>query len=230
MAPLAFLLAALHLHGQETKPKPTLWSLRPVVRPDIEAAGRNPIDVLMARKHTQRGLKPAGPADKATLLRRVYLDLTGLPPSPAEVDAFLADKAPDAYSKVVDRLLADPQHGVRYGRHWLDVLGYADVDQNMLAERGIHLWRDWVIRSLNRDLPYDQFVRAQVAGDLSARADDFFATGFLSRAVIRRRTLARMSRSRQSKRFRRHLWRCRRAARSATTICMTRSCSAIITR
>ncbi len=183
IAPLALLLAALAISGQETKPKPQLWSLRPVVRPDIQGQDRNPIDALMARKHAQKGLRPAPRAGKATLLRRVHLDLTGLPPTPTEVDAFLADNAPDAYTKVVDRLLADPQHGVRYARHWLDILGYADVDEGMLAERGIHHWRDWVIRALNRDLPYDQFTRAHIAGDLSSRADDFFATGFLSRAA-----------------------------------------------
>jgi hypothetical protein len=184
-APLALLLAALLMHAQDAGPtaKATLWSLRPVARPIVDAAGQNPIDVLMARKHAQKGLRVAGRADKATLLRRVYLDLTGLPPAPEDVDAFLRDTAPDAYAKVVERLLADPQHGVRYGRHWLDVLGYADVDEGMLAESGIFHWRDWVIRALNRDLPYDQFVRAHVAGDLSPRADDFFATGFLTRAV-----------------------------------------------
>lgn len=182
-APLAFLLAALTIHGQDPKPKPALWSLRPVVRPQVETNGVNPVDQLIARRHQQKGLRAAGRADRATLLRRLYLDLKGLPPTPAEVDAFLADTSADAYTKVVDRLLADPQHGVRYARHWLDVLGYADVDEGMLAERGIHLWRDWVIQALNRDLPYNQFVRAHVAGDLSPRADDFFATGFLSRAV-----------------------------------------------
>ena len=182
-APLALLLTALTTTGEESKPNPPLWSLRPVVRPNIPGGTHNPIDALVARKHQQKGLRPAGPTDKATLLRRVHLDLTGLPPTPAELDAFLSDSAQDAYTKVVDALLADPQHGVRYARHWLDVLGYADVDEGMLAERGIHHWRDWVIRALNRDLPYDQFVRAHVAGDLPGRADDFFATAFLSRAA-----------------------------------------------
>jgi len=182
--PLAFLLTALTINGEEAKQKPPLWSLRPVVRPEVPAGSRNPIDALVARKQQQRGLRPAGPADKATLLRRVYLDLTGLPPAPVDVDAFLADVAPDAYGKVVDRLLADPQHGVRYARHWLDVLGYADVDEGMLAEPGIHHWRDWVISALNRDVPYDQFVRAHVAGDLSTKPEDVFATGFLSRAAL----------------------------------------------
>lgn len=183
MAPLALLLAAWPMNAQDAKPKPSLWSLRPVVRPVVPADGRNPIDALVARKQEQKGLRAAGRAEKATLLRRVYLDLIGLPPAPETVDAFLADASPDAYVKVVDRLLNDPQHGVRYARHWLDVLGYADVDEGMLAEPGIHHWRDWVISALNRDVPYDQFVRAHVAGDLSGKAEDFFATGFLARAA-----------------------------------------------
>src|SRR4029077_260065 len=140
--------------------------------------------------------------DKRTLLRRVSFDLTGLPPTPAEQDAFLADQSPDAYEKVVDRLLASEQHGVRYARHWLDVLRYADVDERMIAAPGIHHWRDWVIRALNDELPYDQFVRAQLTGYRTAertqmsatghrsrkepRPDDLFALGLLARgAVIR---------------------------------------------
>ena len=144
-------------------PESDLWVLQPLVRPDLPAgtgASRNPIDAFMAAEYVKHGLKPVGMADKRTLLRRVYLDLIGLPPTPAEQDAFLQDSSPDAYEKVVDRLLASEQHGVRYGRHWLDVLRYADVDEQMIAAPGIHFWRDWVIRALNDDLPYDQFVRA----------------------------------------------------------------------
>ncbi|MBS1829075.1 MAG: DUF1553 domain-containing protein [Acidobacteria bacterium] len=179
---LIFLLTALAL-GQDAKKQPGLWSLSEVVRPDLPEKGSAAIDALAGRRHREKGLQKAGPASKAMLLRRVHLDLTGLPPTPAEVDAFLSDTSPDAYAKVVDRLLNDPQHGVRYARHWLDVLGYADVDGNMLAEQGIHHWRDWVIQALNRDTRYDQFVRAQIAGDLSANPEDVFATGFLSRAA-----------------------------------------------
>jgi len=178
---LAVLLAAGVLCAQT--PKAKLWSLQPVARPPVPAGAANPIDAFLGQAQKERGLRPAGPAAKATLLRRVHLDLTGLPPSPADVDAFLADDSPDAYNKVVDRLLADPQHGVRYARHWMDVLAYADVDAAMIAEPGIHLWRDWLINSLNRDTPYDQFARAHIAGDLSAAPDDFFATGFLARAA-----------------------------------------------
>ena len=180
--------------------------LKPVVRPEVlrgrRAASSNPIDAFIAEGYEAGGLKPVGPADRRTLLRRVTLDLVGLPPTPEEQDAFLRDESPDAYEKVVDRLLASEQHGVRYGRHWLDVLRYADVDERMIAAPGIHHWRDWVIRALNDDLPYDQFVRAQLTGYRSAtrtqmsatgvrsrvepRPDDQFALGFLARgAVIR---------------------------------------------
>jgi Protein of unknown function (DUF1553)/Protein of unknown function (DUF1549) len=185
--------------------KPLPWSLKPVQRPDVPAGlitAANPIDSFISQGYKAKGLKPVGPADKQALLRRVYLDLIGLPPSLAEQDAFLRDTSPDAYEKVVDQLLASEQHGVRYGRHWLDVLRYADVDERMIAAPGIYLWRDWVINALNQDLPYDQFVRAQLTGYRSTirtqmssiglrtrvepRIDDQFALGFLARgAVIR---------------------------------------------
>src|SRR5882672_11123272 len=141
-----------------------LWSQKPVVRPPVPAGvtlSKNPIDAFIASQLKKKGLRPAGPADKAALLRRIYLDLIGLPPTPAEQDAFLKDESPDAYEKVVDRLLASEQHGVRYARHWLDVLRYADSDERMTAAAGIHHWRDWVIYALNTDMPYDQFVQLQ---------------------------------------------------------------------
>jgi hypothetical protein len=186
--------------------KPKLWSLQPVVRPDPPSATRNPVDAFLAAKHAELGLHPNGPADKATLLRRVYFDLVGLPPPPAEQERFLADSAPDAYEKLVDRLLGDSQHGVRWARHWLDVLRYADLDgldgSVMPAAPGIHRWRDWVINALNRDMPYDQFVRAQILGNRhggytslsatgrrsrgEANPQDQFALGFLARAAITR--------------------------------------------
>ncbi|HWY85539.1 MAG TPA: DUF1549 domain-containing protein, partial [Gemmataceae bacterium] len=182
-----------------------LWALKPVVRPAVPTgltSSPNPIDAFIAAAYKAKGLTPAGAADARTLLRRVYLDLIGIPPTPAEQDAFLSDPAADAYEKVVDRLLASEQHGVRYGRRWLDVLRYADVDERMVAAPGIHFWRDWVINALNNDLPYDQFVRAQLTGQrstvrtqmaaigvrtrLEPRPDDMFALGFLARgAVIR---------------------------------------------
>lgn len=182
-----------------------LWSIKPIVRPQVPAGltqSTNPIDAFVAAGYKEKGLKPAGPADKRTLLRRLYLDLIGIPPSIAEQDAFLNDESPDAYEKLVDKLLASEQHGVRYARHWLDVLRYADADERMYAAPGIHLWRDWVINALNSDIPYDEFVRAQLTGfrttertqisnigirsKAEPRPDDMFALGFLSRgAVIR---------------------------------------------
>jgi hypothetical protein len=202
------VLSALPI-GAAPPPKPTPWYLEPVKRPEVPAsAGQsgnpsvNPIDAFIAAKLKDKGLQAAGPAGKATLLRRVYLDLIGIPPTPAELDAFLADRAPGAYEKVVDRLLADKQHGVRYARHWLDVLRYADVDDTMAAASGIHYWRDWVITALNEDLPYDKFVRAQLTGYRDGeyttinengnrrralpRPFDLFALGFIARGQVTR--------------------------------------------
>jgi hypothetical protein len=180
-----------------------LWVLKPLVRPAVPAgAGKstNPIDAFIAAEYTKKGLRPARAADKLTLLRRVFLDLIGIPPSPAEQDAFLKDESPDAYEKVVDKLLANEQYGVRYARHWLDVLRYADADERMTAAGGIHYWRDWVIYALNSDIPFDQFVRAQLTGyrttertqmaavgvrsKLEPRPDDMFALGFLARGDV----------------------------------------------
>ncbi|MDB6022403.1 MAG: hypothetical protein JWQ04_2260 [Pedosphaera sp.] len=197
---LILLACVVDLRAAEKKPAEDLWVLKPVVRPEIPAGltqSTNPIDAFIAAQYQSKQIKPVGPADKRTLLRRVYLDLIGIPPSPAEQEAFLNDDSPDAYERVVDQLLASEQHGVRYARHWLDVLRYADTDENMVAASGMYLWRDWVIRALNDDVPYDQFVRAQLTGYRSTartqitatgyripaapRPDDIFALGFLSR-------------------------------------------------
>ena len=180
-----------------------LWVLKPVARPPVPTSvtsSQNPIDAFIAAEYQRRGLRPAPQADKRTLLRRVYLDLIGIPPTPAEQQAFLDDPSSDAYEKVVDRLLASDQHGVRYARHWLDVLRYADADEQMVAAPGLYLWRDWVINALNEDVPYDQFVRAQLTGrrsatrtrmtatgvrvDVEPRPDDMFALGFLARGQV----------------------------------------------
>jgi hypothetical protein len=202
--PCLFVLTASISHSIFAAAKQEeLWALKPVVRPEVPAgvtSSSNPIDAFIAAQWQAKALKPVPVADKAVLLRRVYLDLIGIPPTPAEQDAFLKDTSPDAYEKVVDRLLANEQHAVRYARHWLDVLRYADADENMVAASGIYLWRDWVIRALNDDLPYDQFVRAQLTGyrttartrisatghrsRMEPRPDDLFALGFLSRAAV----------------------------------------------
>ncbi|MDQ2949178.1 MAG: DUF1549 and DUF1553 domain-containing protein [Acidobacteriota bacterium] len=184
-------------------PPAKLWILSPLTRPGVPAAvtkSTNPIDAFIAAKYQSKKLKPIGQVDKRTLLRRVYLDLIGIPPTPGEQEAFLNDTSPGAYEKVVDKLLADEQHGVRYGRHWLDVLRYADADERMTAAPGIHLWRDWVVNALNSDMPYDQFVRTQLTGyrttnrtqmsstgvrsPLEPRPEDMFALGFLARGDV----------------------------------------------
>src|SRR6266576_5529005 len=142
---------------------------------------RNAIDRFVLARLEQEKIKPSPKADRVTLIRRLSLDLTGLPPTPAEVDAFLGDPRPDAYERLVDGLLASPHYGERWGRHWLDVARYADSNGYSIdAPRNIWKYRDWVIDVLNRDLPYDQFVIEQLAGDLlpNATQEQKIATGF----------------------------------------------------
>lgn len=205
----AFLLSVPALPATGTAAKPKLSSLQPMVRPEIPSGlttSSNPIDAFMAAKYKEKGLHPARSADKLTLLRRLYFDLIGIPPTPAEQDSFLQDQSSEAYEKIVDRLLANEQHGVRWARHWLDVLRYADLDgldgSVMPAASGIYLWRDWVISALNQDMPYDEFVRAQILGSrykehtiitagghrtkVEGNPEDQFALGFLARAAITR--------------------------------------------
>ncbi len=139
---------------------------QPVGNPSAGWA-RNDIDRFVAQAHVQRGLNPAPEADRYTLLRRVTLDLTGLPPTPAEIDAFVADKAPDAYENVVERLLNSPHYGEHQATFWLDVARYADTHGYQLdVTRTAWPYRDWVIRAFNQNLPYDRFVTWQLAGDL----------------------------------------------------------------
>ncbi|MFN3325833.1 MAG: PSD1 and planctomycete cytochrome C domain-containing protein [Bryobacteraceae bacterium] len=142
---------------------------------------RNPIDRFILARLEKENVKPSPEADRNTLLRRLSLDLTGLPPTPKELEAFLNDKSPDAYEKVVDRLLASPHYGERWGRHWLDIARYADSDGYTIdGPRQMWKYRDWVINALNRDLPFDQFVIDQIAGDMlpNATVDQLIATGF----------------------------------------------------
>ncbi|VTR95169.1 secreted protein containing duf1549 : Uncharacterized protein OS=Pirellula staleyi (strain ATCC 27377 / DSM 6068 / ICPB 4128) GN=Psta_3103 PE=4 SV=1: PSCyt1: PSCyt2: PSD1 [Gemmata massiliana] len=176
-----------------TPEEKAFWAFQPVRRaaaPEIrdpKSEIRNDIDRFLLAKLNGTGLSFAPPADKRVLLRRVTFDLTGLPPTPEEVDSFLKDSAPDAYEKVVTRLLASPAYGEKWGRRWLDVARYADsngMDEN-LAYVNAWRYRDWVIKSFNADKPYEQFVRDQIAGDLvpggtaAERADRTTATGFL---------------------------------------------------
>jgi mono/diheme cytochrome c family protein len=166
------------------------WAFQPPVRPPLPAGGStHPIDALLESALAREGLTPAGPADKSTLLRRVYLDLIGLPPDPGELRAFLADDSADAYEKVVDRLLKDPRHGERWGRHWLDIWRYSDwygrrhVPDCWNSAPQIWRWRDWVVTSLNADVGYDQMLRLMLAADEIAPDDPSaaVATGYLIR-------------------------------------------------
>jgi hypothetical protein len=148
---------------------------------------RNSIDRFILAQLEEKKIQPSPEADRITLIRRVSFDLVGLPPTPAEVRAFVEDKRPDAYERVVERLLASPHYGERWGRHWLDVARYADSNGYSIdAPRSIWKYRDWVIDAFNRDLPYDQFVIDQLAGDLlpNATLEQKIATGFHRNTMI----------------------------------------------
>ena len=169
------------------------WSFQAIARPPVPtpkdaAWPKSDIDRFLLHALETKGLQPVADADRATLLRRVHFDLIGLPPTPQEIDAFLQDQAPDAFAKVVDRLLAAPQFGERWGRHWLDVARYAESSGKDVNVAFPHAWRyrDYVIGAFNADKPYDQFIEEQVAGDLLPAKDDLdtaqklIATGFLA--------------------------------------------------
>ena len=161
--------------GREARARPARPLGLPAARPSRRARrsrarwARNPIDAFLAAEQAKRGLKPQPPADRRILLRRVYLDLIGLPPTAEELAAFVADRSPDAYEKVVDRLLASPQYGERWGRHWMDVWRYSDWwglgDELRNSQKHIWHWRDWIVESLNADKGYDQMVREMLAAD-----------------------------------------------------------------
>ena len=194
---LSYIIAALTIaapweraHGAERH-----WAfepVRPVVVPD-DASGWaiGAIDRFMLAKWTEQGLQPAATSERRTLARRVYFDLVGLPPQPDEVDAFVADNSPDAWSKLVERLLASPHYGERWGRHWMDVVRYADTagDNADYPVPEARLYRDYIIDAFNADKPFDEFVREQLAGDILAKqapdnreayAEKLAATGFLA--------------------------------------------------
>ena len=171
------------------------WAFQPVTRPTVpkipEAQRKwvaNPIDAFIAAKHVEQGLTPAEPADRRVLIRRLSLDLLGLPPKPDEVEAFVAEKSPLAFEKLVDRYLASPHYGERWGRHWLDVARWAESEGYESNHPRTSAWRyrDWVIDAFNSDKPYDQFVRQQIAGDeLTPYSDEnLIATGFLAAARL----------------------------------------------
>jgi hypothetical protein len=166
------------------------WSLEPLQRPPIppnseaSAHARNPIDAFVAAKLAEKGLRPAPEADRRTLIRRLYFDLVGLPPQPEEIESFVSDPDPGAYEHLVDRLLASPQYGERWARHWLDVVHYGETHGYDKDQPRPNAWpyRDYVIRSLNEDKPYGRFVQEQVAGDalFPDTRDGIEALGFLA--------------------------------------------------
>ncbi|MEX2561428.1 MAG: DUF1549 domain-containing protein, partial [Pirellulales bacterium] len=148
------------------------WPFQPPVRPEVPTVSDpawviNPIDAFIQAELEAEGLTPSPPADKLTLLRRLTLDLTGLPPGVAEQDEFVADTRPDAYERVVDRLLDSPAYGERWARHWLDLVRYAETDGFKSDDHrpNAYKYRDWVIQAFNADLPYDRFIALQLAGD-----------------------------------------------------------------
>lgn len=163
------------------------WAYRPLERPAIPPVSdspfvRNPIDAFILAKLESKGLAPAPAADRVTLIRRAYYDLTGLPPTPEEVDAFVADPAEDAYDRLIDRLLDSPQYGEKWGRHWLDLVRFAETHGYERDNPKPFAWRyrDYVIEAFNSDKPYDQFLREQFAGDEldEVTAESLIATGF----------------------------------------------------
>ena len=183
-----------HQLGAFTEEQQNYWAFRPVADPILPEVrdhdwAANAIDRFVLAKMEEHGLAPAPPADKLTLLRRATFDLTGVPPTPREANAFLEDNSPRAFEKVMERLLASPLYGERWGRHWLDVARYADSTGNDEDHRYPYAWkyRDYVIQAFNDDMPYDQFIREQIAGDLLASEDagqvnrrGIVATGFLA--------------------------------------------------
>ena len=185
LTPAADQITSLH-------PESKHWAFQPVKRPPLpkvknQAWVRNPIDAFVAAKQEEKKLVPLAAAEKNVLLRRVYLDLIGLPPTPAEIEAFQADSSPDAYEKVVDRLLASPRYGERWGRHWMDIWRYSDWygfgSQVRNSQPHMWQWRDWIVESLNQDKGYDRMVLEMLAGDELAPLDlnTLRATGYLAR-------------------------------------------------
>ncbi|HYI92893.1 MAG TPA: PSD1 and planctomycete cytochrome C domain-containing protein [Bryobacteraceae bacterium] len=162
--------AGYHITAEQRQ----FWSFQPVHKPKAPAPGnrswvKTPIDAFILSRLEKEGLQPVAMAAKPVLLRRAYMDLIGLPPTPEEVDAFVNDKSPGAFAKVVDKLLASPHYGERWGRYWLDVARYTDDKLNIVEDEpyaNSFRYRDWVVQAFNDDMPYDLFTKAQIAGDL----------------------------------------------------------------
>jgi hypothetical protein len=178
--------ATLQARGEA---KENWWSLQPLVRPAVPAVQssawvRTPVDAFVLERLQREGMKPSAEADRYTLIRRLYFDLLGLPPTPADIDAFLSDTSPKAYEKLVDRLLSSPRYGERWARHWLDVVHYGDTHGYDKDKVRPNAWpyRDYVIRSFNEDKPYSRFVKEQIAGDVfyPNSRDGIAGLGFLA--------------------------------------------------
>ncbi|HXG62989.1 MAG TPA: PSD1 and planctomycete cytochrome C domain-containing protein [Planctomycetota bacterium] len=186
------------------------WAFRPPARPEppeVRDASwvRTPVDRFILAALESRGWTPSAPADRRRLIRRVFFDLWGLPPSPEEIEAFVNDPAPEAYERLVDRLLAGPAFGERWARHWLDVARYADSDGYRFDNDRKHAWpyRDFVIRAFNEDLPFDTFVRWQIAGDELAPGNPLAAaaTGFCTAGPVQERQSADAPRNQERNRY-----------------------------
>jgi len=195
---LASLLGLLSVHTFAQHPfteeEKDWWAIQALSEAEPPKAGetwaRNAIDRFIARKHVSEDLKPAAEAEPIALLRRATFDLHGLPPSPAQIQAFLDDERPDAFERLIDELLASPRYGEHWAQHWLDVVRYSETDgyRADFFRPGAYRYRDWVVRALNKDMPYDDFVRAQLAGDENADLfddplDARVATGYLRHGV-----------------------------------------------
>ena len=180
--PAGLILSDRRFEGQKWWAFEPLEALKPPVAQSPWA--RTPIDAFILAKLRTHGLEPSREADRRTLIRRVSFDLTGLPPSPEELERFLDDRSQTAYEALVDRLLASPHYGERWGRHWLDVAHYGDTHGYDKDKRRNHAWpyRDYVIKAFNSDLPYGQFIREQIAGDVLAPGEPsgVIATGFIA--------------------------------------------------
>src|SRR5262249_37469648 len=159
------------------------WAFQKPAHKPVPPGFRNPIDAFLQATLREKGLKPAPEADRTTLIRRAYLDLLGLPPTPAQVAEFLNDKGVDAWERLIDRLLDSPHYGERWGRHWLDVARYADSNgyEHDFDRPNAWRYRDYVIRAFNKDTPYNVFLMEQIAGDELdwVSTDSLIATGFL---------------------------------------------------
>ena len=182
-----FALGMVCLAASKSKP----WSFEPVRRPGVPSGGAsNPVDRFVLARLGQLGIEPSPEAPKTTLVRRLYLDLTGLPPTPEQTAAFLADTRPGAYERLVDELMRSPHYGEKWARQWLDLARYADSEGGVQDYARPFAWRyrQWVIDALNRDMPFDRFTIEQLAGDLLPRPtlDQKIATGFQRNTVTSR--------------------------------------------